>query len=104
MVMVTTVVPVLVKILSHPLFKRLLPSEKDRLGFGRIMGCVSDSPLLPRRFTKDILLIIPLHRIAKDVAAERFGPDKKIQKDMLGSFVAHGLTQKEAGSEILLQM
>ncbi|KAF7538220.1 hypothetical protein G7Z17_g12677 [Cylindrodendrum hubeiense] len=80
MVMVTTVVPFLVKILSHPLFKRMLPSEKDRLGFGKIMG------------------------IAKDVAAERFGPDKKIQKDMLGSFVAHGLTQKEAGSEILLQI
>ncbi|KPM35000.1 hypothetical protein AK830_g11567 [Neonectria ditissima] len=80
MVMVTTVVPVLVKILSHPLLKRLLPSEKDRLGFGRVMG------------------------IAKEVAAERFGPDKKIQKDMLGSFVAHGLTQKEAESEILLQI
>ncbi|KAK7430663.1 hypothetical protein QQZ08_002706 [Neonectria magnoliae] len=80
MVMVTTVVPILVKILSHPLLKRLLPSEKDRLGFGRVMG------------------------IAKEVAAERFGPDKKTQKDMLGSFVAHGLTQKEAESEILLQI
>jgi hypothetical protein len=43
-------------------------------------------------------------RIAKQVTAERFGPDKKVQKDMLGSFVAHGLTQKEAESEILLQM
>lgn len=38
MVMVTTVVPWLVKVLSSPIFKRLLPSEKDRLGFGRVMG------------------------------------------------------------------
>jgi hypothetical protein len=38
MVMVTTVVPWLVKVLSSPIFKSLLPSEKDRLGFGRVMG------------------------------------------------------------------
>ncbi len=43
-------------------------------------------------------------RIAKEVAAERFGRDKKVQKDMLGSFVAHGLSQSEAESEILMQM
>ncbi|KAM0421938.1 hypothetical protein ACHAPD_000379 [Fusarium lateritium] len=79
-VMVTTVIPWLVKVLSSPLFKSLLPSEKDRLGFGKLMG------------------------IAKKVTAERFGPDKKVRKDMLGSFVAHGLTQKEAESEILLQI
>ncbi|PCD35950.1 hypothetical protein AU210_008505 [Fusarium oxysporum f. sp. radicis-cucumerinum] len=79
-VMVTTVIPWLVKVLSSPLFKSRLPSEKDRLGFGKLMG------------------------IAKQVTAERFGPDKKVQKDMLGSFVAHGLTQKEAESEILLQI
>ncbi|RSL93864.1 hypothetical protein CEP52_012997 [Fusarium oligoseptatum] len=62
MVMVTTVVPWLVKVLSSPIFKNLLPSEKDRLGFGRVMG------------------------IAKAITAERFGPDKKVQQDMLGSF------------------
>jgi hypothetical protein len=42
--------------------------------------------------------------VAKEVVAERFGPNKKVQKDMLGSFIAHGLTQEEAGSESLLQM
>lgn len=42
--------------------------------------------------------------IAKAVAAERYGTGRKVQKDMLGSFVAHGLSQKEAESEILLQM
>jgi hypothetical protein len=42
--------------------------------------------------------------VAKEVVAERFGPNKKVQKDMLGSFIAHGLKQEEAGSESLLQM
>jgi hypothetical protein len=42
--------------------------------------------------------------VAKEVVAERFGPNKKVQLDMLGSFIAQGLTQEEAGSESLLQM
>jgi hypothetical protein len=49
-------------------------------------------------------LIYPTFRLAKQVAAERYGPDKKVNDDMLGSFVRHGLTQKEAESETLLQM
>lgn len=44
------------------------------------------------------------HRIAKEIASERFGRNKKVKRDMLGSFVAHGLTQDEAESEILLQL
>jgi hypothetical protein len=42
--------------------------------------------------------------IAKGVAAERFKPDVKAERDMLGSFIRHGLTEKESESEILLQM
>lgn len=42
--------------------------------------------------------------IAKQVVGQRFGPDKVVQPDMLGSFVAHGLTQSEAESETLVQM
>lgn len=42
--------------------------------------------------------------VAKELASERFGPNKKVKRDMLGSFVAHGLTQDEAESEILLQL
>jgi hypothetical protein len=80
MAMVTTVIPWLVTLLSSPTFKWLMPSEKDKLGFGKVMG------------------------VAKETAAERFGPDKKVRRDMLGSFIAHGLTQREAESEILLQM
>ncbi|KAK2609238.1 hypothetical protein QQS21_002172 [Conoideocrella luteorostrata] len=80
MVMVTTVIPFLVTMFASPLFKPALPSEKDVLGFGKVMS------------------------IAKHVAAERYGPQKKVQKDMLGSFVAHGLTNRQAESEILLQI
>nr|XP_036589361.1 pisatin demethylase [Colletotrichum truncatum]KAF6801366.1 pisatin demethylase [Colletotrichum truncatum] len=78
--MVTTVIPWLVKLFASPLFRSVLPSEKDKVGFGKVMG------------------------IAKKFSAERFGPHKKVQRDMLGSFVAHGLTQEEAESEILLQI
>lgn len=42
--------------------------------------------------------------LAKAIVAERFGPDKKLQRDMLGSFIAHGLSQEEAESEILVQV
>ncbi|EFQ29169.1 pisatin demethylase [Colletotrichum graminicola] len=80
MLMVSTVYPWVVRLFGSPLFRALLPSEKDRLGFGKVMG------------------------IAKKQAAERFGPDKTVQRDMLGSFVAHGLTQEEVESEIILQM
>ncbi|WYZ41627.1 hypothetical protein EsH8_V_000522 [Colletotrichum jinshuiense] len=78
--MAVTVFPWIIRMFASPLFRAVLPSEKDRLGFGKVMG------------------------IAKKVAAERFGPDKKVQRDMLGSFIAHGLTQEEAESEILLQI
>ena len=37
MVMVTTVLPFLVTLFASPLFKPALPSEKDVLGFGRVM-------------------------------------------------------------------
>jgi len=61
-------------------FKLMLPSDKDTIGLGKLIG------------------------IAKDVAAKRFGPDKKDQKDMIGSFVRHGLTEREIQGEILMQI
>lgn len=79
-IMLTSVYPVLVDLLSSPVLNRLVPSEKDLLGLGRITG------------------------IVKEIVAERFGPDKKIRADMLGSFIAHGLTQEEAESEVIMQV
>jgi hypothetical protein len=42
--------------------------------------------------------------ITKKVVAQRFGPNKKVERDMLGSFIAHGLNQEEAESETVIQM
>lgn len=44
------------------------------------------------------------YRFTKEVVDQRFGPDAKDQRDMLGSFIRHGLTRDEAESETLLQM
>ena len=43
-------------------------------------------------------------RLTTEVVDERFGPNKIIKRDMLGSFLAHGLTQDQAKSEALVQM
>jgi hypothetical protein len=42
--------------------------------------------------------------VAKEAVAERFGADKEDRRDMMGSFIRHGLTQKEAESESTFQM
>ncbi|KAG5930430.1 hypothetical protein E4U42_001353 [Claviceps africana] len=73
---VSTVLSWIIPFLGLPVFRPLVPSEHDVLGVGRIMG------------------------IAKKVVSERFGPEKKTSKDMLGSWVARGLTQKQAECEI----
>lgn len=44
------------------------------------------------------------NRIAKEVVAERYGSEKVSKCDMLGSFVANGLSQTEAEPESLVQM
>ncbi|KAK3367701.1 pisatin demethylase [Podospora didyma] len=75
-----SVYPWIIDVAGSPIFRGLVPSAKDVVGFGKIMG------------------------IVKETAAERFGPNKKVQKDMLGSFIAHGLNQTEAESEIILQI
>jgi cytochrome P450 len=79
-IIITTVMPWIMKLLQMPVFKGMLPSEKDAVGVGRTMA------------------------IAKKVTAERFGPHPKVQRDMLGSFIARGLKQEEVESEILMQM
>jgi len=62
------------------LMQLVTPSAKDKTGVGKITG------------------------IAQKKVAERFGPNKKENHDMLGSFIRHGLTQEEAESESVLQM
>lgn len=78
--MMVTIFPWLNHVLTSSFMKRLLPSATDAIGFGKIIG------------------------ITKEVVGQRFGPDAKDQRDMLGSFVRHGLTRDEAESETILQI
>ena len=43
-------------------------------------------------------------RFAKDMVSRRFEPHKIDRKDMLGSFLQHGLSRREAETEATLQM
>ncbi|GKU10634.1 unnamed protein product [Fusarium langsethiae] len=79
-IIVTTVMPWMMKLLQLPIFKPMLPSEKDKVGVGKVMA------------------------IAKRVAVERFGPNPNEHRDMIGSFIARGLLQHEVESEILMQI
>ncbi|PKS11176.1 hypothetical protein jhhlp_002937 [Lomentospora prolificans] len=104
-IILVSVLPWLNGALQSPLLKSLLPSEKDPIGLGKIIGCVFSVPGLPFSLIHWYLTDpAVLCRIAKKVVAERFGPDRKVQRDMLGSFIAHGLTQREAESETLVQI
>ncbi|KAK2751927.1 hypothetical protein FQN55_008669 [Onygenales sp. PD_40] len=80
LMMIICLKPLLSDLLRFPLLKALLPSDKDVLGLGKIMA------------------------IAKDVVAERYGEKKITKRDMLGSFVSHGLSQKDAEAESLVQI
>lgn len=46
----------------------------------------------------------PLIGFARQAVAERFGPDRKIKKDMLGHFVEKGLPQLQCEVEAVLQI
>ncbi|KAF2104466.1 cytochrome P450 [Rhizodiscina lignyota] len=78
---IANTLPWLNTILAHPLFlKFVAPKVTDKIGMGKVMG------------------------IAKEVVAERFGPDAKDRQDMLGAFVRHGLSQRQAESEVMFQL
>ena len=55
----------------------------------------------------ELIRWLPLLRVAKQVVAERMAAlanDKPLKMDMLGSFLAHGLTRDEAEGETLVQI
>lgn len=74
------VFPDIQAVMRLPLMQKLAPKATDANGIGRVMG------------------------FAKAVVAERFGPNKIVRKDMLGSFLAHGLSQEQLESETLTQI
>lgn len=74
------VIPWLLSLLQSPLGKMMMPTEKDPSGLGPIMAT------------------------AKKVVGDRYGDKAVERRDMLGSFVRHGVSQREAESESLVQM
>ncbi|RFN54531.1 pisatin demethylase [Fusarium flagelliforme] len=76
-----TVLPWIVCMFENSrVLKWIMPSTEDKHGYGRLLG------------------------FAKKRARERFGPEKVEKRDMLGSFIRHGITQKEAEAETIVQM
>ncbi|KAI6382458.1 hypothetical protein MCOR25_000750 [Pyricularia grisea] len=75
-----TIFPTLAKLLQSRLFRRLMPSERDKIGFGVFIG------------------------VAKQFVTDRLASANPYRRDMLGSFLAHGLTREEAQGELLLQI
>ncbi|KAM0327966.1 hypothetical protein ACHAQA_005365 [Verticillium albo-atrum] len=77
--MAMSVLPSLTTLVQSPLLRRAMPSEHDRVGLGKFIA------------------------VAKKTVAERIALNKP-QQDMLGSFLAHGLTREEAEGEALVQV
>lgn len=76
-------VPLLLKMITIPAIQNLaLPSVKDRIGMGAVKGAAHQ--IVAERFQKE---------------AEKYG-----RKDMLQSFINHGMTQSEIADESLLQI
>jgi hypothetical protein len=75
-------IPWLADLFSIPIFGKLvMPSENDPIGAGKLL------------------------KIAKDIIKSRFEEeDPGAKRDMMGSFIRHGVTRKEAVSEATLQM
>ncbi|KAL8729758.1 MAG: hypothetical protein Q9181_004886 [Wetmoreana brouardii] len=69
------------RLLHNPIISRLvMPTPQDKKGVGHLMG------------------------IAKQMVARRFGSGKEIKQDMLGSYINHGLSQREAETEAVLNI
>ncbi|KAH7629471.1 cytochrome P450 [Sordaria sp. MPI-SDFR-AT-0083] len=74
-------IPVLRKIFMSGWFLSLFgPKHSDKDGMGRVMG------------------------VAREVVARRFGEKAEDRKDMLGSFVRHGIDQQACEVEVLFQI
>ncbi|KIV98397.1 uncharacterized protein PV09_09770 [Verruconis gallopava] len=79
-IILTTAIPWIMTLMKLPFFSSLTPNARDTKGLGKAVG------------------------IAKEVTKGRFSEDGIIRRDMLGSFIARGLTQLEAESELVLQL
>ncbi|CAK7568169.1 MAG: hypothetical protein SEPTF4163_006152 [Sporothrix epigloea] len=74
------ILPWAVDLLQSPYMRPLVPNVRNMVGFGNVMT------------------------LAKEAVDERFGEKPVVKRDILGSFVAHGLSRDEAEGEALVQI
>ena len=79
-IFMSSLIPPVLALLQSPLMKPLMPKPEDSFGMGRIIG------------------------IARESVVKRFGEKERTERDMLGSFIARGLTQEEAEAEAVVQI
>ncbi|WYZ43292.1 hypothetical protein EsH8_VI_000991 [Colletotrichum jinshuiense] len=72
--------PSLTYVLQSPRLKWLMPNTKNLVGIGTVM------------------------EMAHDTVQKRYGEKPVVKRDMLGSFIAHGLRKQDAEGETLVQI
>ena len=83
-------------------FLQVLELRANSSGIQSILDSSIMAPMRPKPTDADGMGA--MMGMAKKAVAERYGSDPKVEQDMLGSFVKHGLTQEEAESEAMVQV
>lgn len=78
--LLVTLVPWLLSVMQSPRLRWLLPDVRKMVGVGTVM------------------------KLAEAAVAERYGDKPVVKRDMLGSFVAHGLSREQAETETVVQL
>ncbi|XWW98918.1 hypothetical protein V2A60_006922 [Cordyceps javanica] len=76
----TALIPGVISLIQSPYLQWIAPKIKDMAGIGDVI------------------------KTAERVVAERYGANPLVKRDMLGSFVTHGFSQKDAETEALIQI
>jgi cytochrome P450 len=79
-VMLTALMPWLLDIIQSPRLKHVIPTARSWVGIGAVM------------------------KVAHAAVETRYGSQPDVKRDMLGSFVAHGLSKEDARGESVVQI
>ncbi|KAI9150680.1 Cytochrome P450 monooxygenase ABA1 [Paramyrothecium foliicola] len=90
-------IPIMRKIFMNPLAVKLFgPKPTDSHGMGSMIGYAAPPPS-KKPFANQTSL-------AQKVVSKRFEPDAEDQRDMLGSFIRHGVSQDQCEAEVPFQI
>ena len=59
---------------------------------------------MPSVLTDNDVADVEPHRVAREIISKRFGEGAEVRQDMIGSFIAHGMSLQECADESLIQM